>query len=77
MTIELQSIEQRTITALQSKIQDVKVRAEAAIAAYQDALGTVFSAIIRERGGEGNYQLNATGTALVQVEVPPQQKKEG
>jgi hypothetical protein len=73
MFIELQDQDRQIIAALQSKIQDTKARAEASIAAYQESLGMVFQTIIRTAGGgDGNYQLNAAGTALVAIETPPQ-----
>ena len=71
MTIELSASDRAIIAALQAKVADVRARAESSISAYQDALSTAFAAILKAGGGgEGNYQLNAAGTALVAVERP-------
>lgn len=70
--IELTEVERRTISALQSKLVEIKVRSEASISAYEGALREVFSAIIQTAGsGNGHYQMNAAGTALVELSAPP------
>ena len=74
MTIELTPESRLAIEGLRSKIQETRLRADAAIGAYQESIGLLMSAALKSNGANSklSFQLNPEGTALISQEEQTQ-----
>lgn len=69
--IEFTEVERQMVAAMQAKLREAQVRAEAATASFQEALGVLLSGVLRARGCDlsAKYSLNRDGTALIEAEA--------